>query len=41
MQNRINRALAHASLPRIQDDVKQSAKENEEGKSSADAPEAS
>ena len=36
IQNRINRAIARASLPRIQDDVKISARESEDAKLCAD-----
>ena len=38
IQNRINRAIAHASLPRIPDDAKISAKVSEDAKLSADGP---
>ena len=37
IQNRINRAIARASLPRIQDDAKLSAKVSEDAKLSADS----
>ena len=36
IQNRINRSLARAALPRIQEESKLSAREAEEGKSGAD-----
>ena len=39
IQNRINRKLARASLPRIQDDAKLAANEFEDAKLSEDAPE--